>query len=178
MDKSISKPTVIVDTVETMAESDVNDTPSGKAGFFQRRRNRIVIGITGIIIIILVILIPVLQQLYFKPKREAEAPIKAAAEASTYAVVKANFPDPCLIEVNGAFYAFATRSLSNVSLNIQAASATESISRWTLHEGYDALPKLPPWVKSSSDSGVWAPQVVQRVSMNSMVTRPVGMRDG
>jgi hypothetical protein len=80
---------------------------------------------------------------------------------SEFAVIKSNFADPCLLSVDGMFYAFATRP--DPALHVQVASAKD-ISDWTLHEGYDAMPTLPRWALQEGDAAVWAPQVVQRVS--------------
>jgi len=133
---------------------------SARVGFFQRRWNRVALGVCGLIMLLLVILTPVS---HFILKRKAEnAEAKLADEASRYAVVKANFPDPCMIEIEGGYYAFATRDLANPAINIQVATALEGISKWTFLEGYDALPNLPVWVRNDGDAGVWAPQVTQR----------------
>lgn len=88
-------------------------------------------------------------------------PTTRTASTSEYAVIQSNFADPCLISVDGVFYAFATRP--NPSLHVQVASAKD-ISDWTLHEGYDAMPMLPKWALQEGDAAVWAPEVVQRVS--------------
>jgi hypothetical protein len=83
--------------------------------------------------------------------------------AEQYALVNENFPDPCFIESNGTFYAFATRNSSAV--NIQVASASiDSITNWTFHDGTDALPDPGPWTaKQLGDIAVWAPSVVEVV---------------
>lgn len=131
-----------------------------RVSFFQQRRNRLVLGVCGLIMLLLTILTPAL---HFVFKRKAEnAAAKLVEEASRYAVVNANFPDPCMIEIEDGYYAFATRDLANPEINIQVATAVESISKWTFLEGYDALPNLPAWVKNHGDAAVWAPQVTQR----------------
>lgn len=137
---------------------------SSKFSFLRRKRNRILLAALTAIIVILVILIPVLKLVVFKePSQEQIAELER--EATRYSVVPSNFADPSLIEVNGTFYAFATRSLGNDTINIQVASTITSdgnISDWNLHADYDALPNLPEWVKHFGDAGVWAPVVSQR----------------
>lgn len=150
---------------EVAVGADEMSSKPARIGFFQRRRNLVLLGVCGLIMLLLTILTPVL---HFVLKRKAKtAAAQLEEDASRYAVVKANFPDPCMIEVEGGYYAFATRDLANTKLNIQVATAVESISNWTLIEGYDALPQLPTWVKNHNDStdgdsAVWAPQVTQR----------------
>lgn len=133
-----------------------------KRTFFGSTRNRVLVGAIGVLTLVLIIIVPVVKLVCFKPEDPLQKAINLAAEAARYSVLKTNFPDPCLIEVDGSYHAFATRSKANASLNVQAASATEDIADWTLHEGYDALPRLPPWVKAGDGAAVWAPQVVQR----------------
>ncbi|KAF2764357.1 Arabinanase/levansucrase/invertase [Teratosphaeria nubilosa] len=75
----------------------------------------------------------------------------------------ANFPDPAIINVSNAWYAFATRTIGS-SIHIQVAKSTD-FSSWALvynSDGtqYDALPNLPAWVDSSSPN-TWAPDIVQ-----------------
>lgn len=146
-------PTVIV-FEEQIAESN-------PAKPFWAKRKVVLISICAFLLIILVIVTPCVKLLYFDKQRDVLI-AQNQEDASRYAVVKANFPDPCLIKVGKGYYSFATRPLTNTSIHIQVASAPESISRWTLLEGYDALPNLPPWVKHHGDAGVWAPQVSQR----------------
>lgn len=74
-------------------------------------------------------------------------------------VISANFPDPCVIEVNNVWYAFATRT-KGTSIHIQIASSTDFDS-WTVIND-DALPNLPSWVNSASWN-TWAPDVNQLV---------------
>ncbi len=86
-----------------------------------------------------------------------------------YAVIPENFADPCLInDGKGTWYAFATRT--NDKVHVQMASAPESdISKWTLHEGHDALPTLGKWVAKIDDPAVWAPYVVNTVGVSSQL---------
>jgi Glycosyl hydrolases family 43 len=71
-------------------------------------------------------------------------------------VIDANFPDPCLAQSrSGQWFAFATQS---GDVNIQVASSRD-FTTWTLHEGYDALPTLPPWTLPHPHAAVWAPDV-------------------
>lgn len=72
--------------------------------------------------------------------------------------VTTNFPDPCLAFENGTWYAFSTQSQK---INVQLAS-TPDFTSWTLHTGFDALPKLPAWARLPPDGAVWAPDVNQR----------------
>lgn len=83
--------------------------------------------------------------------------------AVEYALINENFPDPCFIESNGTFYAFATRN--STAVNIQVATApTDDIQNWTLQGGQDALPDPGPWTaKQLNDIAVWAPSVVEVV---------------
>lgn len=109
---------------------------------------------TGIAVLLLIVLFTVIAI----PSSSSNV---EKVSASEYAIVKSNFADPCLLSVDGVFYAFATRP--NPSLHVQVASAKD-ISDWTLHEGYDAMPTLPRWALQEGDAAVWAPEVVQRVS--------------
>jgi hypothetical protein len=112
------------------------------------------IGFTVVCLLFLLILSTATAVKFSRPSRHTASPYE-------YAVINSNFADPCLLNVDGMFYAFATRA--NPSLHIQVASAKE-ISDWTLHEGYDAMPSLPKWALQNGDAAVWAPEVVQRVS--------------
>ncbi|GAB7362113.1 hypothetical protein MBLNU230_g2141t1 [Neophaeotheca triangularis] len=74
-----------------------------------------------------------------------------------------NFPDPSIIKVGNAWYAFATRTKGS-SVHIQVAKSTD-FERWTLIKDpagnqYDALPDLrqAPWVYQENP-GTWAPDV-------------------
>ncbi len=69
-------------------------------------------------------------------------------------VLELNFPDPAVIEVDGAFYSFATNSNHR---NIPVARSYDLID-WSLLA--DALPELAPWVQPLPNM-VWAPEVIQ-----------------
>lgn len=69
-------------------------------------------------------------------------------------VIKANFPDPCVINVDDAWWTFSTNS---GGINIQVASSPD-FQTWTIHAGQDALPTLPAWVNTSAPN-TWAPDV-------------------
>lgn len=133
-----------------------------KRPFLSYTRNRVLVGVSVLLVLVLVIVVPVVKLVCLKPKDPVQRAIDLAAEAARYSVLQTNFPDPCLIEVNGSYHAFATRSSGNSTLNIQVASALQSIANWTLQVGYDALPHLPVWVRPGNGAAVWAPQVTQR----------------
>lgn len=146
------------EAIETVTDLEALKNKS----FFGYTRNRVLVGVAVVLGLILVIVVPVVKLVCLQREDPVQKAINLAAEAARYSVLRTNFPDPCLIEVNGSYHAFATRSIANASLNIQAASAVEDIASWTLHDGYDALPNLPPWVKAGEGAAVWAPQVNQR----------------
>ena len=90
----------------------------------------------------------------------------SSSDLARYAVISENFADPCLVnDGNGTWYAFATRTDDKV--HVKMASAPESnISEWTLHKGYDPLPKLGAWANTKiADPAVWAPYVVASVGI-------------
>ena len=72
--------------------------------------------------------------------------------------LEANFPDPAFIQVDGRFYAFAT---TNGKQNVPIA-VSDDFSQWTT-TGEDALRTVPSW----SSGGIWAPDVVQLVSLDA-----------
>ncbi|KAI1614483.1 glycosyl hydrolase [Exophiala viscosa] len=110
----------------------------------------------GIVVFVLLVLLTIIAIPHSASNVKTASP-------SEYAVIPSNFADPCLLSVDGMFYAFATRP--NPSLHVQVASAKD-ISDWTLHEGYDAMPTLPKWALQEGDAAVWAPEVVQRPDGN------------
>jgi beta-xylosidase len=69
-------------------------------------------------------------------------------------VLRANFPDPGVINVDGTYYAYATNGSGR---NVQLAISNDLVS-WTVKS--DAMPALPRWVKLSP-SDVWAPEVIR-----------------
>lgn len=83
--------------------------------------------------------------------------IKRAGNA--VASIGRDFPDPSIIEVDNAWYSFAT---NGSGVNIQFSSTTNFQGSWTLKSGYDALPILPSWADVAAPD-VWAPDVVQVV---------------
>ena len=105
----------------------------------------------------------------FRKNGSASNSSTGSSDLARYAVIPENFPDPCLInDWEGKWYAFATRT--NNLVHVQVASAPQdNISEWTLHEGYDALPTLGAWAATQlTDSAVWAPYVVNTVSLLSL----------
>ena len=77
-------------------------------------------------------------------------------------VIATNFADPCFIEVDSTYYAFATNlyvTPQSGQINIQVA-VSKDFSTWNL-TGTDALPDVGQW---STGTYTWAPDVVQLVS--------------
>lgn len=73
--------------------------------------------------------------------------------------------DPSIIQVDGVWYSFATRTIGS-TIKIQVAGSYD-FAVWGLfyyQDGtqYDALPNLPPWVKNPNWN-TWAPDVQQLV---------------
>ena len=77
------------------------------------------------------------------------------------AAVGSDFPDPAIINVGNTWYSFAT---SGNGVNVQLSTTTDVSSQWNLWSNYDVLPTLPSWV-DAAQPGVWAPDVVQIVSI-------------
>lgn len=78
-------------------------------------------------------------------------------------VLARNFPDPTLIRSGGTWYAFAT---SGNGKNIQAAVTGDFREHdWKLLEDADILPD--PGVWAVNDCNIWAPDVIQLVSILS-----------
>lgn len=87
------------------------------------------------------------------------------AGAESTRAIDSNFPDPCVIQTDDGYYAFAT---SGNGVNVQVASSTD-FSSWDLLSGTDAMPgPFPSWVASSP--AVWAPDVNQRVGKMKAVS--------
>jgi arabinan endo-1,5-alpha-L-arabinosidase len=80
-------------------------------------------------------------------------PAAAGAPAPADPLIKADFPDPDLLHVDGTYYAYAT---NGNTLNVQVATSTDLVE-WTLSED-DALPELPSWVIPGK---TWAPEVAE-----------------
>lgn len=79
--------------------------------------------------------------------------------ASISEAIDSDFPDPSYFLLNGVHYAFST---SSGSLKVPVATSTD-FATWT-KTGGDALPTLGAW---SDNGAVWAPDVVQLVSLYS-----------
>ncbi|KAL1615931.1 hypothetical protein SLS54_008765 [Diplodia seriata] len=69
-------------------------------------------------------------------------------------VIDQDFPDPCIVYVDGEWWAFATM---NADTNIQVARSSD-FKEWTYLDGVDALPDPPSWVNMSAPN-TWAPDV-------------------
>lgn len=80
--------------------------------------------------------------------------------AANSAVIKTNFMDPSVIELNGGYYAFAGANGNPEGINVQVASSSD-FSSWTLKSGYDALPVLGEW--AANPGHVWSPDINQLV---------------
>lgn len=84
--------------------------------------------------------------------------------------ITSDFPDPSIIQVDGAWYAFGTSSVYDYT-NVHVQFATSSdFKNWDLQAGQDAMPDLPAWVDASKPE-VWAPDVNQLVSQGSFLQR-------
>lgn len=79
----------------------------------------------------------------------------ASAQEETFQnpVLRTDFPDPFVLEVDGVYYAYATNSAGK---NIQVSRSNDLVN-WTLSK--DAMPALAPWVRLSRPD-VWAPEVL------------------
>lgn len=87
----------------------------------------------------------------YVPSNPTPAPYVSGPELTT------NFPDPCIITVNGTYYSFATGS---GTANIPMAMSTDFVN-WVLvteEDGSerDTLPIVPEWVNMTSPN-TWAP---------------------
>lgn len=82
----------------------------------------------------------------------APAAPEPAAPAGLVPVIDRDFPDPDLLEVDGAWYAYATNS---ADANVQVARSDDLLS-WEALD--DAFPVLPPWVRPGD---TWAPEVTR-----------------
>ena len=88
-------------------------------------------------------------------------PNRPATSSLRGPVIDRNFADPCFIEVNGTYYAFATNKYvipQPGNINVQLAVSSD-FDDWSLTTK-DALPKVGAW---AMDGLVWAPDVVQLV---------------
>ena len=78
--------------------------------------------------------------------------------AKTLKVLDTDFPDPSVIEVDGAYWAFAT---TGNGVNAQIAFSSDFVN-WIRLEGVDAMPKpFPAWV--AEEPHLYAPEVIRRV---------------
>ena len=114
--------------------------------------------------IVLIITLGIVLGLVTIPNFEHDSSTSDNSAAIQYAVIKQNFPDPCLIQPGSAgnYYAFATR---NTKVNVQVASTPSTdISEWTYHDGHDALPYPAKWTATQlKDVQVWAPSVMEKI---------------
>lgn len=90
------------------------------------------------------------------PAAAATAPVAAAPGPDEFAnpVLRADFPDPHIIEVDDTYYAYATNGSGK---NVQLATSADLVT-WQLRT--DAMPALGKWVRLSEPL-VWAPEVMQ-----------------
>jgi beta-xylosidase len=83
--------------------------------------------------------------------------------AEPWKAIDADFADPGVIKTDGGYYAFAT---SANGVNAQIAHS-DDFATWNVLDGQDALPgPFPSWVKNADLPAVWAPDVIQRVSLH------------
>jgi beta-xylosidase len=73
-----------------------------------------------------------------------------AGNTFTNPVIRENFADPHLIEVDGTWYAYATNASSK---NVPVSTSTDLV-KWSISS--DAMPALGSWVKPGN---TWAPEV-------------------
>ena len=92
----------------------------------------------------------------------------SGATVGNAAAIDSNFADPCYIQEDDTYYAFATNKLvkpgQSGQVNIQIATSKDFKS-WDLSDK-DALPQVGNW---SSGHFVWAPDVVKVVSNYTLV---------
>lgn len=69
-------------------------------------------------------------------------------------VIRVDFPDPFVLEVDGIYYAYATNASGK---NVQVARS-ENLVDWKQQP--DAMPGLPKWAKLTGGL-TWAPEVIQ-----------------
>jgi len=81
-------------------------------------------------------------------------PAQSAAWMTLQPVIRADFPDPDILVVDGVFYAYATNADGK---HIQVARSHD-LEQWNMLP--DALPILPDWASSSGEQ-VWAPAVLK-----------------
>jgi len=76
----------------------------------------------------------------------------SSAACRTTPVIDADFPDPEILRVGQAYYAYATNTAGQ---KVQVAQSTD-LENWTMRK--DALPQLPRWAVAGR---TWAPAVAQ-----------------
>lgn len=74
--------------------------------------------------------------------------------------IRHDFPDPCVIKVDGTWHAFSTNGANH---NIQYAYSND-LARWHRLQDVDVMPVLPRWA-SIFRPEVWAPDVIQLLSL-------------
>jgi beta-xylosidase len=78
-------------------------------------------------------------------------------------VIPHDFPDPKVIFVDGAYYAYSTASRYGAAvLHVPVRRSTSLLTGWG--QVRDAMPSLPPWVDRtpSGQASIWAPAVTTR----------------
>jgi arabinan endo-1,5-alpha-L-arabinosidase len=80
-----------------------------------------------------------------------ESPVDETQPERLQPVIRANFPDPDVLESGGVYYAYATNDNAK---NVQVATSTDLVE-WEV-QGEDALPELPSWIIPGK---TWAPEV-------------------
>jgi beta-xylosidase len=78
--------------------------------------------------------------------------VSAVTDWGTPSVSAGDFPDPCLIRADNAYYAYATNA---GAVNVQVMVSAD-LTSW--HSLGDALPTLPSWAQRGN---TWAPAVIQ-----------------
>ena len=107
---------------------------------------------------LLILIFSLLAACTAQPPAETAAPPAAtplpAGAGFTNPVLRANFPDPFLLLVDGTYYAYATNGSGK---NVQTATSTDLVT-WQL--GPDGMSALADWVRLNSPD-VWAPEVLR-----------------
>lgn len=157
-----------------------------KKGFFSllfarpfTRRRITILGALGFLIVailVLVITLPIVLTRAHKhkdpgdvyrlyPTKHEDPSYRILENKPVYAIH--NFPDPGLLNHNGTWYAYGTNPHKRdpQSIHVPVATSTDFV-KWTLHEGYDAMPTLGDWEVAQNH---WAPDVIERVSSCSAI---------
>ena len=93
-------------------------------------------------------------------RRQSASLLAERAEAGP---VLSDFPDPSIILVGDTWWAFGTEGKGK---HIQVASSTD-FNTWTPFDG-DALPDVGAWGVPGESPSIWAPDVLQLVSLTSL----------